>query len=409
MNQTQTTFADLGLGESTVAVLADLGIKAPFPIQSLTIPDGLAGRDVCGKAQTGSGKTLAFGLPIVDRMVKAEPKKPLGLILVPTRELCLQVAEALEPFLTARAMALVTVYGGAPIKTQISKLSRGVELAVATPGRLLDLLERGAIDLSRVKTVVIDEADEMANMGFLPQVHGVMRVTNDDAQVVLYSATLDQRVQSLVNSYLDDPVYHEVVTETQTVEGSEHRFLEVHHLDKPKVVARISEHAARTIVFVETKRNCDRVASDLRELGVDARAIHGDIPQHKREHTLSQVHSGRTTVLVATNVAARGIHIDGLDLVVHFDPPSDGKTYLHRSGRTARAGNDGLVVTLVEWDQVHNVRLMQKEAGLHEPIVKMFSNDARLENLADWKPEPLEPSKPKPRTSSRRRSRNRLL
>ncbi len=409
MNQTQTTFADLGLGESTVAVLADLGIKAPFPIQSLTIPDGLAGRDVCGKAQTGSGKTLAFGLPIVDRMVKAEPKKPLGLILVPTRELCLQVAEALEPFLTARAMALVTVYGGAPIKTQISKLSRGVELAVATPGRLLDLLERGAIDLSRVKTVVIDEADEMANMGFLPQVHGVMRVTNDDAQVVLYSATLDQRVQSLVNSYLDDPVYHEVVTETQTVEGSEHRFLEVHHLDKPKVVARISEHAARTIGFVETKRNCDRVASDLRELGVDARAIHGDIPQHKREHTLSQVHSGRTTVLVATNVAARGIHIDGLDLVVHFDPPSDGKTYLHRSGRTARAGNDGLVVTLVEWDQVHNVRLMQKEAGLHEPIVKMFSNDARLENLADWKPEPLEPSKPKPRTSSRRRSRNRLL
>lgn len=390
-------------------MLADRGITSPFPIQQITIPDVIAGRDVCGKAQTGSGKTLAFGLPIVDSIAKAQPRMPRALILVPTRELCVQVAEALSPFLSARGLGLVTVYGGAPIRSQMSMLERGVELVVATPGRLIDLLERRAIDLSQIQSVVIDEADEMANMGFLPQVHGVMRTVSKAAQVMLFSATLDQRVQSLVNSYLGDPVYHEVVSDSTTVETSEHRFLEVHHMDKPRVVARISKQVARTIVFVQTKRNCDRVAEDLRELGVDAKAIHGDIPQDKRERTLSQLHSGRTTVLVATNVAARGIHVDGLDLVVHYDPPSDGKTYLHRSGRTARAGNEGLVVTLVEWDQVHEVRLMQKEAGLHEPIVKMFSNDDRLDNLAVWKPEPLEPAKPAPRTSSRRRSRNRLL
>lgn len=405
---TDNGFAALGLGPVVVTTLSELGIDNPFPIQELTVPDALAGHDVCGKAQTGSGKTLAFGLPIVERIEKAQPRRPHALILVPTRELCLQVTEALRPFTTARQMETMAVYGGAPIKTQIDALRRGAEIVVATPGRLLDLLERNAIDLSGVKTVVIDEADEMADMGFLPQVHGVMRTVTKGAQMMLFSATLDQRVQSLVNSYLSDPVFHEVVSRTTTVETSEHRFLEVHSMDKAKVVARISQKAGRTIVFVQTKRNCDRVADDLRQLGVDAHAIHGDIPQYKRERTLSRLHSGHTTVLVATNVAARGLHVDGLDLVVHYDPPEDGRTYLHRSGRTARAGNEGLVVTLVEWDQIHQVRLMQKEASLHEPIIKMFSNDARLDDLSGWKPEPLEPA-PVKRTSSRRRSRNRLI
>ncbi len=408
-NTETSTFSDLGMSDLTVSILERAGITAPFPIQWMTIPDAIAGRDVCGKAQTGSGKTLAFGLPIVDRVAKAKPRHPLALVLVPTRELCVQVAAALEPFLTARSLGLVTVYGGASITDQMARLTKGVEMVVATPGRLIDLLERQAVNLSEISTVVIDEADEMANMGFLPQVHGIMRHVPKESQVMLFSATLDQRVQSLVNSYLDDPVYHKVISETTTVETSEHRFLEVHHMDKPKVVARISAGSERTIVFVQTKRNCDRVAADLQDLGVGAQAIHGDIPQYKRERTLDRLHSGRTTVLVATNVAARGIHVDGLDLVIHYDPPDDGKTYLHRSGRTARAGNEGLVVTLVEWDQIHNVRLMQKEAGLHEPIVKMFSNDDRLEDLSDWKPEPLEPAKAKPRVSSRRRSRNRLL
>ncbi len=405
---TPNGFAALGLGPAVVTALAEMGIAEPFPIQEMTIRDALAGRDVCGKAQTGSGKTLAFGLPIVDRILKAEPRKPHALVLVPTRELCVQVTEALRPFLTARQVEVVSVYGGSPMNTQLAALDRGVEMVVATPGRLIDLLERRAIDLHQVKTVVIDEADEMADMGFLPQVHGVMRAVGKGVQVMLFSATLDQRVQSLINSYLSDPVLHEVVSKTTTVETSEHRFLEVHAMDKAKVVARISSQVERTIVFVQTKRNCDKVAADLQELGVDARAIHGDIPQYKRERTLSQLHSGRTTVLVATNVAARGLHVDGLDLVVHYDPPEDGRTYLHRSGRTARAGNEGLVVTLVEWDQVHSVRLMQKEASLHEPIVKMFSNDARLDDLAGWKPEPLEPAVQK-RVGSRRRSRNRLL
>lgn len=403
------SFVSLGLSESTVSELIKQGITDPFPIQELAIPDALAGRDICGKAQTGSGKTLAFGLPIVERTVRASPRRPNSLVLVPTRELCVQVANAIKPFLVRKGFGLVMTYGGVPINAQMRDLDGGVEMVVATPGRLIDLLERKAINLSEVTSVVIDEADEMANMGFLPQVHGVMRHVGKASQVMLFSATLDQRVQSLINSYLENPAYHEVISESQTVETSVHRFLQVHHMDKPRVVARIAAKAERTIVFVQTKRNCDRVAADLRELGVDAQAIHGDIPQDKRERTLNRLHSGKTSVLVATNLAARGLHVDGLDLVVHYEPPIDGKTYLHRSGRTARAGNDGLVVTLVEWNQEHTVRLLQKEAGLYEPIVKMFSNDERLDNLSVWEPEPLEPEKPKPHTTSRRRSRNRLL
>ncbi len=404
----QISFAELGLDVDLVEVLSGAGIASPFPIQQLTIPDALDGLDVCGKAKTGSGKTLAFGLPMIQNLTDAEPKRPRALIVVPTRELCLQVATALEPLVKARGHELIAVYGGVPMKPQVDAFSSGAEVVVATPGRLIDLADRKAVLLDGVEMVVIDEADEMADMGFLPQVHHLMRDVDREAQVMLFSATLDHRVQALVNSYLHDPVYHEVESESQTVEESLHRFIEVHHMDKAKVVSRIAASATRTIVFVHTKRNADRVAADLRDLGVAAQAIHGDIPQAKRESTLDRITSGKTEVLVSTNVAARGIHIDGLDVVVHWDPPEDARTYLHRSGRTARAGQAGLVVTMVEWNQEHLVKRVQKEAGLHEPIVKMFSNDERLDDLSAWVPPVREPAKPS-RTSSRRRSRNRLL
>jgi superfamily II DNA/RNA helicase len=405
---TSTTFSDLGVSEGLVSVLAAAAITRPFPIQALCIPDALAGRDVAGKAKTGSGKTLAFGIPLVQKMVDAAPKRPRGVILVPTRELAAQVAEALEPLLASRDMKLVAIYGGTSMKAQMDSMALGAEVVVATPGRLIDLLERGWVELGDVDTVVIDEADEMADMGFLPQVHHIMARLGGEYQTLLFSATLDHRAQALVRSYMDDPVFYEVESDTTTVETSEHRFLEVHHMDKPRVVARIAASSDRTLVFVRTKRRCDEVAASLRDLGVKARAIHGDLQQTQRERMLDEFTRGKTPVLVATNVAARGLHIDGVDVVIHYDPPEDSKTYLHRSGRTARAGEAGLVVTFVEWDQLHTVRLIQKEAGLRSPIVKMFSNDDRLDDLAGFAP-PDETRTEVKRVSSRRRSRNRLL
>jgi superfamily II DNA/RNA helicase len=290
---------------------------------------------------------------------------------------------------------------------QIRALEAGVEMVVATPGRLIDLIQRKAVSMESVEVAILDEADEMADMGFLLQVNQIMRRVPESAQVMLFSATLDYRVQSLVDKYMNDPVSHEVESETVTVEESEHRFLEVHHMDKPKVVARLAESHDRVMVFVRTKRNCDRVAADLRELGVDARAIHGDIQQSKRQKALDGFAGGKTEVLVATNVAARGLHVDGVGVVVHYDPPDDSRMYLHRSGRTARAGEAGLVVTFVEWDQKDAVRRIQREAGLHQPIVKMFSNDDRLDDLAAWEPPPDEAPAPTTTTRSTNRPRRR--
>jgi superfamily II DNA/RNA helicase len=407
---TDTTFDELGVSAELVTALIDQGIEHPFPIQALTLPDALAGRDVCGKAKTGSGKTLAFGLPMAQLLGRAEPRRPHGLVLVPTRELALQVSRTIRPLVAARGHSLVTVYGGSSIKEQIDALARGVEIVVATPGRLIDLSERGAIDLGAVSIVVIDEADEMADMGFLPQVTMVLSQVTAPHQTLLFSATLDIRVTSLVEGFMDDPEFHEVESGTVTVETSHHRFLEVHHMDKAKVAARILRSAGRGLVFVQTKRGCDRVAKDLRDLGIGARAIHGDLQQEKRERALAAFTDGKAPVLVATNVAARGIHVEGVDVVIHFDAPGDSKTYLHRSGRTARAGEAGLVVTLVEWDQTITVRQIQREAGLLQPIEKMFSTDDRLDDLSAWEPEPEpEPKKRPGRRSARSRRRNRLL
>ncbi len=383
---TTSDFGSLGVDDDLTKVLADAGIESPFFIQSMTIPDALEGRDVCGRAKTGAGKTLAFGIPMVQRLETGRTRRPTGLILVPTRKLAVQVAEAIRPLAQAREVPMVTVYGGNSMTDQIDKIRKGTGIVVATPGRLIDLMERKEVFLDEVKMVTIDEADQMADMGFLPQVRRIMREVPGDRQTMLFSATLDGQVGTLVSAYMNDPVRHEVESLTQTVDTMEHRFLKVHHMDKVRVAAEIARHNTRILMFVRTKHACDRVASDLTAEGVEAKAIHGDLHQRQREQALSRFADGSVPVLVATNVAARGLHIDDVDVVIHYDPPDDPKTYLHRSGRTARAGESGLVVTLVEWDQVNEVLGIQRRAGLNVPIIKMFSNDERLSHLEDWTP-----------------------
>ncbi len=399
---TSQEFASLGVAPDLVQVLESTGIESPFPIQQMSIPDILSGKDVCGRAKTGSGKTLAFGLPMVQRLERSRPGHPRGLVLVPTRELAVQVTAALEPLAAVRDIPLLTVYGGSSMKKQIDALRKRAGIVVATPGRLIDLMERKVISLDAVEMVAIDEADQMADMGFLPQVRRIMRNVPEAHQTLLYSATLDGQVGALVDAYMDHPVRHEIHTQQAHVETMEHRFLKVHHMDKVKVAAEIARHNTRTLMFVRTKHACDRVAKDLTREGVQAQAIHGDLYQRQRERALREFADGETPVLVATNVAARGLHIDEVDVVIHYDPPDDPKTYVHRSGRTARAGESGLVVTLVEWDQVNEVLGIQRRAGLNVPIVKMFSNDERLSHLDEWEPpEELAPF----RSTARRRRR----
>jgi len=382
------TFENLGIDNDLAQALTEQGITDPFPIQQLTIPDALEGKDVCGKARTGSGKTLAFGLPIVQLLERAAVKRPLALVLVPTRELAQQVTAVLEPLAEIRGYKTTAVYGGAPIGAQTRSLRRGVEIVIATPGRLIDLMERKELLLDEVRMVAIDEADQMADMGFLPQVRRIMSGIPVDHQTFLFSATLDGQVGTLVSAYMEQPARHDAEPDGETVETMEHRFLKVHHMDKVKMAAAIAASSGRTLLFVRTKAECDRVARALREIDVEARAIHGDLHQRQRDRALSGFTDGSNPVLVATNVAARGLHIDDVDVVVHYDPPDDPKTYLHRSGRTARAGESGLVVTFVEWDQVNEVLGIQRRAGLNVPIIKMFSNDERVGDLVSWKPDP---------------------
>ena len=375
------TFAELGLCDEIVVALAARGITAPFPIQALAIPDALAGRDVCGKAKTGSGKTLAFGLPILQRLPRSKPGSPTGLVLAPTRELANQICDELAAPAAAVRRRVLAVYGGAPIDKQIARLSAGIDLAVATPGRMIDLIDRGAVSLRAVRHVVVDEADRMADMGFLPQVEWILRNVDSGHQTLLFSATLDGAVDSLIRRYQSNPEMHSVAPREITVAEMVHRFVAVHKLDKVKVTAAIANSVGRTLIFTRTKVAADRLARDLRREDVKAAPIHGDLRQAAREKSLRQFIAGDLPVLVATDVAARGIHVDDVDVVVQFDPPSDHKTYVHRAGRTARAGESGLVVTLSLWDEELDVKRLQRRLELDEPIVEMFSNDKRLKNL----------------------------
>ena len=387
MTDTATTsFAALGLSDEIVSALEERGIMSPFPVQALTIPDALAGRDVCGKAQTGSGKTLAFGLPVLQRMDEAAPSRPTGLVLVPTRELANQVTEELDPAARAVGRTALAIYGGAPIEKQIEKLEKGVDLVVATPGRMIDLIDRKAVSVADVAHVVVDEADRMADMGFLPQVEWILRNVEAKHQTLLFSATLDGVVNTLIKRYQTDPSMHEVESKEVTIEEMTHRFIAVHKMDKSKVAATIAKSTGRTIMFTRTKAMADRLARDLEDFGVTAAPIHGDLRQTSREKSLKDFSSGKLEALVATDVAARGIHVDEVDIVIQYDPPGDHKTYLHRAGRTARAGETGLVVTLSMWDEELEVKRLQKRIDVIQPLTEMFSYDERLNDLAGWDP-----------------------
>ncbi|HCW00176.1 MAG TPA: RNA helicase, partial [Acidimicrobiaceae bacterium] len=368
-------FADLGIDQDLVEVLSERGITTPFDIQSLTIPDGLAGRDVCGKAKTGSGKTLAFGIPLIQRLPRGNPKRPTGLVLVPTRELAVQVCKDLEPLAEVRGLRIEAIYGGTPIEKQIAALTSGVDFVVATPGRMIDLIQQEELSVVDLAGVVIDEADRMADMGFMPQVEWILRRAEKEHQTLLFSATLDGMVGALIARYQTDPVTHEVASREVTVAEMEHRFLTVHEMDRIRVAARIIEASKRTIVFSRTKWGADKLAAKLVDAGVDAAPIHGDLRQAQREKALADFTGGRIKCLVATDVAARGIHVDDVDVVIHYDPPSDAKTYLHRSGRTARAGESGVVVSLVLWNEELEVRKLLRRLGMKQPIVEVYSND----------------------------------
>jgi len=399
------SFAELGLPEQVVAILDAAGLSSPFPIQARTIPDAVAGRDVLGRAETGSGKTLAFGLPALARLVADEsPRRagtPRALVLVPTRELARQVTDTLAPLAHSVGLRVASVYGGAPIVKQLKVLRRPVDLVVATPGRLLDLVDRGAVDLGHVRVSVLDEADFMADLGFLPDVTRILDLTPGDAQRLMFSATLDRGVDRLARTYLTDPAFHAVGATVSAVDSMDHRVLTVRPDEKVSVLAEIAARPGRTLVFVRTKEGADQLAKVLTRAGAPAAAIHGNLPQKARQRALGAFADGRPRVLVATDVAARGIHVDEVSLVVHFDPPNDHKSYLHRSGRTARAGSDGTVVSLVQPHEVRRTARLHEDAGVRATSTRVHPGHDTVRALAATGEPIVVPERPRPERQDR--------
>ncbi|MFD1533008.1 DEAD/DEAH box helicase, partial [Pseudonocardia aurantiaca] len=377
------SFAELGLPEPVVRALAANGFTEPFPIQAATLPDTIAGRDLLGRGQTGSGKTLAFGLALLARLAagRAAPRQPRGLVLVPTRELAQQVVDALVPFAKALGLSITSVVGGMSFNRQADELRRGVDLLVATPGRLTDHTNQRTCDLSQVTVTALDEADRMADMGFLPQVRAILNLTPADGQRLLFSATLDGDVGALVRQYLTDPVTRSVASATAQVDTMDHHVLLVHNDAKPRIVTEVAARDGRTILFARTKHGVDRLVKGLRRDGVVAGALHGGKAQNARNRAIADFKEGRTPVLVATDVAARGIHIDDVSLVVHVDPPADPKDYLHRAGRTARAGDSGTVVTLVTAAERRDVERLMRLAGVRATQTEVAPGDAALARI----------------------------
>ncbi|WP_175411011.1 DEAD/DEAH box helicase [Streptomyces sp. TRM64462] len=360
------TFADLGLPEGVVRKLAQNGVTTPFPIQAATIPDALAGKDILGRGRTGSGKTLSFGLPTLASLAggHTEKKKPRAIILTPTRELAMQVADALQPYGDVLGLRMKVVCGGTSMGNQIYALERGVDILVATPGRLRDIINRGACSLEQVQVAVLDEADQMSDLGFLPEVTELLDQVPTGGQRMLFSATMENEIATLVKRYLKDPVNHEVDSAQGNVTTMTHHVLVVKPKDKAPVTAAIAARKGRTIIFVRTQLGADRVAEQLRDAGVKADALHGGMTQGARTRTLADFKDGYVNVLVATDVAARGIHVDGIDLVLNVDPAGDHKDYLHRSGRTARAGRSGTVVSLALPHQRRQIFRLMEDAGV---------------------------------------------
>ncbi|MEU6239908.1 DEAD/DEAH box helicase [Streptomyces sp. NPDC047024] len=377
------SFADLDMPRELLSTLGSQGVTVPFPIQGATLPNSLAGRDVLGRGRTGSGKTLAFGLALLARTAgqRAEAGQPLGLVLVPTRELAQQVTDALTPYARSVRLRLATVVGGMPIGRQAAALRGGVEIVVATPGRLKDLIDRGDCRLDQVAITVLDEADQMADMGFMPQVTALLDLVRPGGQRMLFSATLDRNVDLLVRRYLGDPVVHSVDPSAGAVTTMEHHVLHVHGADKHAATTEIAARDGRLIMFLDTKHAVDRLTEHLLSSGVRAAALHGGKSQPQRTRTLAQFKSGHVSVLVATNVAARGIHVDDLDLVVNVDPPTDHKDYLHRGGRTARAGQSGRVVTLVTPNQRRGMSRLMAVAGIVPRTTQVRSGEEALHRI----------------------------
>ena len=373
------TFAELGLPAEIVATLAGNGVESPFPIQAATLPDSLKGRDVLGRGRTGSGKTYAFLLPLVARLAtsgtRRAPNRPRALILAPTRELVTQIQASLAPLAAATGLRSVNIFGGVGANPQISALRGGVDIVIACPGRLEDHMRSGHADLSAVEITVLDEADHMADLGFLPGVKRLLDRTPKDCQRLLFSATLDAGVDVLVKRYLHDPVVHSVDSAQSPVSAMVHHVLHVDNAARVNVVADLAAAPGRTIVFARTKHGAKNLARQLNSRGVSAVELHGNLSQNARTRNLTAFSDGSAAVLVATDIAARGIHVDDVSLVVHADPPVEHKAYLHRSGRTARAGNEGTVVTLMHDAQVSDVRTLTKKAGVKPTITRINNVD----------------------------------
>lgn len=384
-----TTFGDLGLGQNIVKTIAELGAQHPFPIQAATIPAILDGRDVLARGRTGSGKTIAFGAPLVESVLRSQAgqkreigRPPRALILAPTRELALQIDATIQPM--ARSVGLFTtqIYGGVPRARQLGALKKGIDIVIGTPGRIEDLVESRALDLSQVRVAVLDEADHMCDLGFLEPVQRIMRRMPRDAQRLLFSATLDGEVSALVGEFLTDPAVFEVAGETQRSGTIDHRVLVVDHRDKREILRSLVDRDGKTLVFTRTRAFAEMLAEQFDEAGVRALALHGDLDQARRTRNLEKLTSGRIDVLVATDVAARGIHVDDIDLVVQADAPDEYKTYLHRSGRTGRAGRSGTVVTLVTRARRERLADLLERADIEAPFDDVRPGDDLLEQLA---------------------------
>ncbi len=378
-----STFRGLGVAEPFVQSLSAAGIVEPFPIQAATLPDSLAGRDVLGRGRTGSGKTLAFALPVLSRLRESghrrEPSRPRALVLVPTRELASQVEATFAPLAAAVRLRTALVFGGVGQGGQVRALRNGVDVLIACTGRLEDLLAQGHLRLDRVEATVLDEADHMADLGFLPAVRRILDLTPRDGQRLLFSATLDNDVDVLVRRYLDDPVTHSLDDVSATVDVQmEHHIFEVHHADKAQVVRELASGRDRSLLFTRTKHGARRLAQQLTSAGVPAAELHGNLAQNARERNLADFSSGAVRVLVATDIAARGIHVDDVELVVHVDPPAEHKAYLHRSGRTARAGATGTVVTVATGQQMREVRALTKKASIVARVVSVVPGAAAI-------------------------------
>ncbi len=383
------SFADLGLGDNIVRTLAELGASQPFPIQAATIPPILAGKDVLARGRTGSGKTIAFGAPLVESVLRSQTgqrrefgRAPKALILAPTRELALQIDRTIQPI--ARSVGLFTtqIYGGVPQGRQVGALKRGVDIIIGTPGRIEDLVNQGKLDLSGIRVAVLDEADHMCELGFLEPVQRILRLTADGSQKLLFSATLDREVAALVDEFLVDPAVYEVAGEDQDSGTIDHRVLVIDHRDKGEILASLVEREGKTLVFARTRAYAEMLAEEFDDAGIRALALHGDLNQAKRTRNLERLTSGRVQVLVATDVAARGIHVDDIDLVVQADAPDEYKTYLHRSGRTGRAGRSGTVVTLITRQRRRRMTELLDRAEIHAPFDEVRPGDDLLEELS---------------------------